>query len=266
MRFSPKDLKPFKIQKIKLELIIEFIIQNPEGLGSWANEEICSILNYLPTCQVWKFLDIGKIMFCIFQLGHQNVFEKLGNHLNKLTKPAHGFSTARPRCPHQTVLPHCLETERHPRSHRPHVPPWSPLYSRVVASSRSKGHLLPPRPHLRSALPPFAHQPLPISTPPKAPLKLSSSSACVTAKQERPHRRPPQDVIKAPKSPLPPQGASHHRQATPAILRPRLHLRELRTCFVDLTDHLTSFLDPFFSPSLSFPSDRAESPWVANLR
>jgi hypothetical protein len=34
MRFSPKDLKPFKIQKIKLELIIEFIIQNPEGLGS----------------------------------------------------------------------------------------------------------------------------------------------------------------------------------------------------------------------------------------
>jgi hypothetical protein len=137
MRFSPKDLKPVKIQKIKLELIIEFIIQNPEGLGSWANEEICSILNYLPTCQVWKFLDIGKIMFCIFQLGHQNVFEKLGNHLNKLTKPAHGFSTARPRCPHQTVVPHCPETERHPRSrpgYRYTLVPWLHQEAKAICS------------------------------------------------------------------------------------------------------------------------------------
>jgi hypothetical protein len=69
MRFFPKGLKPFKIKKIKLELFLEFIIQNPDGFGSWAKEKICSILNYLPTCHVWEFLEIGKIVFCIFEVG-----------------------------------------------------------------------------------------------------------------------------------------------------------------------------------------------------
>jgi hypothetical protein len=54
MRFFPKGVNPFKIQtSIKLDLFLEFIIQNPEGFGSWAKREI---------------LDIRNVMICIFEV------------------------------------------------------------------------------------------------------------------------------------------------------------------------------------------------------
>jgi hypothetical protein len=45
MEFFPKGLNlPFKTQtSFKLDLLLEFIIQNLEGFGSWAKKEICSI-------------------------------------------------------------------------------------------------------------------------------------------------------------------------------------------------------------------------------
>jgi hypothetical protein len=37
MEFLPKDLNPFKIQlDFELELLLNFIIQNPGKIGSWA--------------------------------------------------------------------------------------------------------------------------------------------------------------------------------------------------------------------------------------
>jgi hypothetical protein len=44
MRFFPKGLEPFKIQKIfKLIFLLNFIIQNPEGIGSQAKKKMWSI-------------------------------------------------------------------------------------------------------------------------------------------------------------------------------------------------------------------------------
>jgi hypothetical protein len=41
MRFFPKCLNPFKIQsRFKLDLLLDFIIQNSERIGSWAKKEI----------------------------------------------------------------------------------------------------------------------------------------------------------------------------------------------------------------------------------
>jgi hypothetical protein len=49
MKFLLKGLNPYKIQiSFKLDLFLEFIIKNPEGIGSWAKKEICSIWIYLP--------------------------------------------------------------------------------------------------------------------------------------------------------------------------------------------------------------------------
>jgi hypothetical protein len=42
MEFLPKGLNPFKIQiRLKLDLLLNFIIQNPEGFGSSAKNESC---------------------------------------------------------------------------------------------------------------------------------------------------------------------------------------------------------------------------------
>jgi hypothetical protein len=44
MGFLPISLNPFKIQtSFKLDLILDFIIQNQEGFESWAKKEFCSI-------------------------------------------------------------------------------------------------------------------------------------------------------------------------------------------------------------------------------
>jgi hypothetical protein len=44
MGFLPKGLNPFKIQtRFKMDLILNFIIQNIERFGSWAKKENCSI-------------------------------------------------------------------------------------------------------------------------------------------------------------------------------------------------------------------------------
>jgi hypothetical protein len=44
MRFLPEGLNPFKIQiKFKVDLFLNFIIQNLEMFWSWSKKEICSI-------------------------------------------------------------------------------------------------------------------------------------------------------------------------------------------------------------------------------
>jgi hypothetical protein len=69
MRFFSKCLNPFKIQTIfKLDLFFKFIIQNPEGFGSWTKKKICSIEIYLPPCKIWEFLDLRKMVFSIFDV------------------------------------------------------------------------------------------------------------------------------------------------------------------------------------------------------
>jgi hypothetical protein len=67
MRFFPKDLDPFKIQiNFKLDLFFKFIIQYPEGFGSWAKKKISPILIYLPPHKVWELLDLRKMEVSIF--------------------------------------------------------------------------------------------------------------------------------------------------------------------------------------------------------
>jgi hypothetical protein len=44
MEFFLKGLNSFKIQtSFKLDFLLKFIIQNPEGFGSWAKQESCSL-------------------------------------------------------------------------------------------------------------------------------------------------------------------------------------------------------------------------------
>jgi hypothetical protein len=44
MRFLPEGLNPFKIQtKFKMDLFLNFIIQNLEIFWSWPKKEFCSI-------------------------------------------------------------------------------------------------------------------------------------------------------------------------------------------------------------------------------
>jgi hypothetical protein len=44
MEFFLKGLNPFKIQtRFKLELLLNFIIQHPDGFRGWDKKEICSI-------------------------------------------------------------------------------------------------------------------------------------------------------------------------------------------------------------------------------
>jgi hypothetical protein len=77
MIFFPKGLNPFNIQtRFKLEFVLEFIIQNPERIGSWATKETCSISIYLQPCHVWQFLDIKKFKFCFWKFDHLNSIGK----------------------------------------------------------------------------------------------------------------------------------------------------------------------------------------------
>jgi hypothetical protein len=53
MEFFPKGLDPFKIQaNLIFELFPGFLIQNPEGIGSWAKLEVCLLGFYLSPCQI----------------------------------------------------------------------------------------------------------------------------------------------------------------------------------------------------------------------
>jgi hypothetical protein len=53
MEFFPKGLNPFKIQaNLIFELFPGFLIQNSEGIGSWAEMEVCLLGIYLSTCQI----------------------------------------------------------------------------------------------------------------------------------------------------------------------------------------------------------------------
>jgi hypothetical protein len=47
IRFFHRGLDPFKIQvRLKFELFLVFLIQNPEGFGSGAKKESCSFLSH----------------------------------------------------------------------------------------------------------------------------------------------------------------------------------------------------------------------------
>jgi hypothetical protein len=53
MEFFLKGLNSFKIQaNMIFELFHGFLIQNPEGIGSWAKIEVCLLGIYLSTCQI----------------------------------------------------------------------------------------------------------------------------------------------------------------------------------------------------------------------
>jgi hypothetical protein len=70
IRFFQKGLNPFKIQaRFKFELFLYFIIQNPEGFGSGAKKESCSLLSHRSPKNVSPFWDNGKIMFVNFEVG-----------------------------------------------------------------------------------------------------------------------------------------------------------------------------------------------------
>jgi hypothetical protein len=52
-RLFAKGLNPFKIQtRFKLDLLMNFIIQNPESFGSWANRKVWKILDFRNTVVV----------------------------------------------------------------------------------------------------------------------------------------------------------------------------------------------------------------------
>jgi hypothetical protein len=42
IEFLPEGLNPFKIQSdFELEFLLNFIIQNPRRIGSWAKKDVC---------------------------------------------------------------------------------------------------------------------------------------------------------------------------------------------------------------------------------
>jgi hypothetical protein len=53
-------LNPCKKNQANLifELFPGFLIQNPEGIGSWAKMEVCLLGIYLPTCQNLKSVGV----------------------------------------------------------------------------------------------------------------------------------------------------------------------------------------------------------------
>jgi hypothetical protein len=66
MRFLPECLNPFKIQtRFKVNLFLNFIIQNLERFWNLDENKICSIRSNLSTCQILKFLEFCKYRFLI---------------------------------------------------------------------------------------------------------------------------------------------------------------------------------------------------------
>jgi hypothetical protein len=69
MRFFPKGLNSFEIQiSFKLDFLLNFIIQNPEGFGNWAKNESCPFWSNLSPCKVLKFLEFYKCPYYILQV------------------------------------------------------------------------------------------------------------------------------------------------------------------------------------------------------
>jgi hypothetical protein len=81
MKFLPKDLNPFNIQSdFKLGFLLNFIIQNPGRIGSWAKKDVCLFWIYPSTCQIWKFFELSKKVICIFET---RALEFIGKEVNK---------------------------------------------------------------------------------------------------------------------------------------------------------------------------------------
>jgi hypothetical protein len=69
MRFLPEGLNLFKIQtRFKVDLFLNFIIQNLERFWSLPKKDICSIQSNLSTCQIFKKLEFYKYRFLILQV------------------------------------------------------------------------------------------------------------------------------------------------------------------------------------------------------
>jgi hypothetical protein len=82
-------MNPFKIQgRFKFEMLPEFLIQNPEGIGNWSKKEIWSPQN------VCEMLNKWKIMFVNFKVGY---FIAFGKSLNIQTgrRPMRTMQTAK---------------------------------------------------------------------------------------------------------------------------------------------------------------------------
>jgi hypothetical protein len=63
MGFFPKGLDPFKIQtKFKFHLFSGFLIQIRSGILTSSQKQSCPFGSYISPFQVWKFLDIRKII------------------------------------------------------------------------------------------------------------------------------------------------------------------------------------------------------------
>jgi hypothetical protein len=77
MRFLPEVLNSLKIQtRFKVDLFLNFIIQNLERFWSLVKKKICSIWSNLSTCQILKFLELCKYQFLILQVRIIWIFEK----------------------------------------------------------------------------------------------------------------------------------------------------------------------------------------------
>jgi hypothetical protein len=76
MRFLPDGLNPFKIQRMfKVDLFLNFIIQNLERFWSLTKKESYSIWSSISTCQILKFLEFCKYRFLILQIWIIWIFE-----------------------------------------------------------------------------------------------------------------------------------------------------------------------------------------------
>jgi hypothetical protein len=70
MEFFLKGLNPFKIQtRFKLELVLNFIIQNLEGFGSWAKKRILFYLKFSITLSGLEMFESMEVTFPILQVG-----------------------------------------------------------------------------------------------------------------------------------------------------------------------------------------------------
>jgi hypothetical protein len=63
-RFFPQGLNPFKIHgSFKLELVPKFMSWHTLEIWSLSNWQSCSIFSKGASCQVWIFLDHGKVVY-----------------------------------------------------------------------------------------------------------------------------------------------------------------------------------------------------------
>jgi hypothetical protein len=77
MQFFPKYLHPvLNSNQIWLAFASYILIQIQLGILTYTQKESRCLWIYLPLCQVWKILDFGKLVFCIFRIWTIEYLEK----------------------------------------------------------------------------------------------------------------------------------------------------------------------------------------------